>query len=205
MRFFASKRLPPVDSIEEVNVATNSYDAEQGMAGGSAAINVHIKSGTNSYHGEAYEFHNDQYLRALNRFNPVGFVKPRDILNQFGGNVGGSIKKNKVFFFGDWERTVRRQFAAKSASVPNPAALFDSSGNVSFVAMEIISMTGDGTGTLTVNGTNANDAITQTGNNITVNNGAAVVFTAYPTLTLNGLNGDDTVSVQPSGLVGVRP
>ena len=124
--------VPPVDSIEEVNVVTNSYDAEQGMAGGSAAINVHIKSGTNSYHGEAYEFHNDQYLRALNRFNPVGFVKPRDILNQFGGNVGGSIKKNKVFFFGDWERTVRRQFAAKSASVPNPAALFDSSGNVSF-------------------------------------------------------------------------
>lgn len=126
--------VPPADSIEAVNVVTNSYDAEQGMAGGSAAINVQTKSGTNQFHGEAYEFHNDQDLRARNFFNPVGFVKPKDILNQFGANLGGPIKKDKLFFFGDWERTTRRQNAAAFRSVPNPAALFDSSGNVSFAS-----------------------------------------------------------------------
>ncbi len=126
--------VPPADSIEAVNVVTNSYDAEQGNAGGSAAINVQTKSGTNAFHGEAYEFHNDQALRARNFFNPVGFVKPKDILNQFGANVGGPIKKDKLFFFWDWERTMRRQFAARFGTVPNPAALFDASGNVSFAS-----------------------------------------------------------------------
>jgi len=124
--------VPPVDSIQEVNVVMNSYDAEQGMAGGSAAINVVTKSGTNQFHGEGYEFHDDMDLRARNYFNPVGFHKPKDIMNQFGGNVGGPIKKDKLFFFGDWERTMRRQYAAKSASVPDPASLFDASGNVNF-------------------------------------------------------------------------
>ncbi len=126
--------VPPADSIEAVNVVTNSYDAEQGNAGGSAAVNVVTKSGTNQYHGEAYEFHNDQALRARNFFSPVGFVKPKDIMNQFGGNVGGPIKKNKLFFFGDWERTTRRQFAAAFRTVPNPASLFDPAGNVSFAS-----------------------------------------------------------------------
>ena len=124
--------VPPVDSIQEVNVVTNSYDAEQGATAGSAAINVVTKSGTNQFHGEAYEFHDDNGLRARNFFNPVGYHKPKDIMNQFGGNVGGPIKKNKLFFFGDFERTVRRQFASRTESIPNPAAIFDSSGNANF-------------------------------------------------------------------------
>ncbi len=124
--------VPPVDSIQEVNVVTNSYDAEQGATSGSAAINVVTKSGTNQFHGEAYEFHDDNALRARNFFNPVGYHKPKDIMNQFGGNVGGPIKRNKLFFFGDFERTVRRQFASRTESIPNPAAIFDSSGNANF-------------------------------------------------------------------------
>jgi hypothetical protein len=124
--------VPPVDSIETVNITTNSYDAEQGATAGSAAVNVVTKSGTNQFHGEGYEFTNDESLRARNFFNPVGYHKPKDIMNQFGGNVGGPIKKNKLFFFGDFERTVRRQFAARYESIANPAAIFDSSGNANF-------------------------------------------------------------------------
>jgi hypothetical protein len=131
--------VPPADSIETVSIVTNSYDAEQGMSGGSAAVNLVTKSGTNQFHGSAYEYHNDHKLRALNIFTPwaaggAAPTKPKDILNQYGANVGGPIKKNKLFFFGDWERTTRRQVASKFGNVPNPAALFDSSGNVSFAS-----------------------------------------------------------------------
>jgi hypothetical protein len=125
--------VPPADSIQEVSVVTNAYDAEQGTAGG-AAINVITKSGTNAFHGQAYEFHNSNALRALNRFNPVGYRKPKDILNQFGANFGGPAIKNKLFFFTDWESTKRRQFAQRTLTVPNPASIFDSAGNVSFLA-----------------------------------------------------------------------
>jgi hypothetical protein len=124
--------VPPADSVAEVNVVTNSYDAEQGMTSGSAAINVVTKSGTNQFHGEAYEFHDDNAIRARNFFNPVGYHKPKDIFNQFGGNFGGPIKKNKLFFFGDFERTMRRQFASKYESIPNPAAIYDSAGDAVF-------------------------------------------------------------------------
>jgi hypothetical protein len=124
--------VPPADSVAEINVVTNSYDAEQGMTSGSAAINVVTKSGTNQFHGEAYEFNDNNAIRARNFFNPVGYHKPKDIFNQFGGNLGGPIKKDKLFFFGDFERTTRRQFAARSESIPNPAAIFDSAGDAVF-------------------------------------------------------------------------
>ncbi len=125
--------VPPADSIEAVSVVTNSFDAEQGMAGG-AAINVLTKSGTNQFHGSAYEFHTDNALKAQNYFDPRNFQKPKDILNQFGANLGGPIKKNKLFFFGDWERTQRRQKATRTGTVPNPTSIFDASGNVSFLS-----------------------------------------------------------------------
>ncbi|MGB6546498.1 MAG: carboxypeptidase-like regulatory domain-containing protein, partial [Candidatus Acidiferrales bacterium] len=59
--------LPPADSVETVNIVTNSFDAEQGMAGG-AAVNITIKSGTNKFHGGAFFGHNDQHMTALNFF-----------------------------------------------------------------------------------------------------------------------------------------
>src|SRR5438552_9406402 len=59
--------VPPSDAIEEVNVVTNSFDAEQGMAGG-AAVNVQIKSGTNQFHGNGHEFHSDENFAARNYF-----------------------------------------------------------------------------------------------------------------------------------------
>ncbi|HEX6895526.1 MAG TPA: carboxypeptidase regulatory-like domain-containing protein, partial [Bryobacteraceae bacterium] len=59
--------VPPADAIETVNVVTNSFDAEQGMAAG-AAVNVQIKSGTNSFHGDVHEFHTDENFQARNYF-----------------------------------------------------------------------------------------------------------------------------------------
>ena len=111
--------VPPQDAIETVNVVTNSFDAEQGMAGG-AAMNVTIKSGTNQLHGSLHEFHTNSAMRARNYFYYGGNL-PKNILNQFGGTIGGPIKKNKLFFFADWERTVRRQNASAFRTLPTTA------------------------------------------------------------------------------------
>ena len=99
--------VPPAESIETVNVVTNSFDAEQGGAAG-AAINVITKSGTNQFHGAAWEYHTNSALKARNYFY-YGTRNPKYILNQFGANLGGPIIKNKLFFFVDWERTEQRQ------------------------------------------------------------------------------------------------
>jgi hypothetical protein len=111
--------VPPADAVESVNVVSNSFDAEQGMAGGSA-INVAIKSGTNDYHGSAHWFHTNSAVRARNFFN-VNPKVGKNILNQAGGTFGGPIKRNKLFFFADWERTVRREFRSAFRTVPNDA------------------------------------------------------------------------------------
>src|SRR5207302_11199419 len=108
---FNTAYVPPAESIQSVNIVTNSYDAEQGNAQG-ASVNVTTKSGTNEFHGSGFELHTDIALKALNYFNPAGFRKPKFILNQFGGAVGGPILKNKLFFFTDWETTKRRQLAS---------------------------------------------------------------------------------------------
>jgi hypothetical protein len=105
--------VPPADAIETVNVVTNSFDAEQGQAGG-AAMNVQIKSGTNSFHGTAHWFHFDQNFAARTYFqtNTTRFPKKnRNNQHQFGGTFGGPIKKDKLFFFLDYERTTQRQLA----------------------------------------------------------------------------------------------
>jgi len=105
--------VPPADAIETVNVVTNAFDAEQGMAGG-AAVNVQIKSGTNQFHGSGHWFHFDQNFAARNYFqtDKTRFPKiNRNNQNQFGGTFGGPIIKNKLFFFGDYERTTQRGLA----------------------------------------------------------------------------------------------
>ncbi len=110
--------IPSADAIESVNVVTNNFDAEQGMAGGLAA-NVTIKSGTNQFHGTAYEYHTDNHLRTRNYFRPavVQPVKPKNVFNQYGGTLGGPIKKDKLFFFGAYEGTKIRTAGGASKSV----------------------------------------------------------------------------------------
>ncbi len=94
----------PSEMIETVNVTTTSGDAEQGMAGG-AAITVVTKSGTNTFHGSAFWFHDNQHLRARNFF---ATTKPVSIFNNFGGTIGGPIVKNKLFFFYSYDNTKQR-------------------------------------------------------------------------------------------------
>jgi Carboxypeptidase regulatory-like domain/TonB dependent receptor len=93
---------PSVESIQEVNVQTNTFTAEVGRSAG-AVINVITKSGTNAFHGSAYEFFRNTVLDA----NPYKFgatiPKPKWNQNQFGGSLGGPIQRDKTFFFGDYE------------------------------------------------------------------------------------------------------
>ena len=117
--------VPPADAIENVNVVTNSFDAEQGMAGG-AAVNVQIKSGTNRFHGGANWFRTDQNFAARNYFqtDPTLFPKKnRNNQNQYGGYVGGPIIKDKLFFFTDFERTTQRQLAGPDTRTLPTAAM----------------------------------------------------------------------------------
>ena len=97
--------IPPSDAIQTVSIVTNSFDAEQGTAAGSN-INAIIKSGTNQIHGAAWEYNTDSALKARNFFY-YGANNPKTIVNQFGLDAGGPIKKNKLFYFVDWERTKR--------------------------------------------------------------------------------------------------
>jgi len=130
---FNSAYVPPTEGIESVNIVTNSADAEQGNVAG-ASVNVITKSGTNSLHGSAFEDHTDKSLKAQNLFQTVGTKKPQYIFNQYGASVGGPIRKNKIFFFGDWEGLKRRQAAAPVKTVINPSAIFDSSGNANLAS-----------------------------------------------------------------------
>ena len=117
--------VPPSDAIATVNVSTNSFDAEQGMAGG-AAINVEIKTGTNRFHGGAHIYHTDQNFAARNYFqtDPKLFPKKnRNNQNQFGGSIGGRIIRDKLFFFGDYERTTQRQLAGPDTRTLPTAAM----------------------------------------------------------------------------------
>jgi hypothetical protein len=100
--------VQPVESIETVNVTTGSFDAEQGMAGG-AAVTVATKSGTNDFHGTGWWFHTNQHLYSDSTyFRSSSYKKPFTVLNIFGGNLGGPIKKDKLFFFFNYERTAER-------------------------------------------------------------------------------------------------
>lgn len=118
--------VPPVEAVETVNLVSNSFDAEQGMAGG-AAMNVTIKSGTNEFHGSAWEYHTNSAIKARNYFYCLYSCTgdpnrpPKDLSNQFGGTIGGPIVKNKLFFFSDWERTTRRRAVTAFRTVPTAA------------------------------------------------------------------------------------
>ena len=91
------------DSVQEFQVNTNGYNAEVGRAGG-GVINVITKSGTNEFHGGAFEFFRDKALNANSwENNRNNRAKKFYHFNQFGGNIGGPVVKNKVFFFFDYD------------------------------------------------------------------------------------------------------
>jgi hypothetical protein len=109
--------VSPEETIDTVNITTASADAEQGMAG-SAAITVITKSGTNDIHGSAFEFHDDQHLKARNFFQQAGTDKPLSIYNNFGATIGGPVVKNRLFYFLSYDGTKQRQASPGFYSVP---------------------------------------------------------------------------------------
>ncbi len=113
-------QMVPLDSVQEIGIITNNFTAEYGRAD-AGIINVTTKSGTNEYHGTAYEFNRVSDL-ASNTFNnnAYGIDKPHFTRNQFGYSVGGPIKKNKLFFFSSTEWTRVRSAANITTIVPDP-------------------------------------------------------------------------------------
>src|ERR1700676_2537392 len=113
---------PSPDSIEEFRVITNNFDAEYGRNSG-AVVNVVTKSGTNELHGSFYEFFRNDVLNARAfTFSPA--PKPGFKQNQFGGTLGGPIKKDKTFIFGSYEgRRIVKGIDSQSVFVPTGAEL----------------------------------------------------------------------------------
>lgn len=111
--------VPALESIDNVSVVTNSFDADQGLAGG-AAVNVTIRSGTNELHGAAFHYHQGNWSQARNFFLPSNQDLPKFVYNQYGGRLGGPIRKNKIFYFVSYEGTNDRRFAGGLYTVPTP-------------------------------------------------------------------------------------
>ncbi len=109
---------PSPDAIAEFKVITTNYSAEYGRVGG-AVVNAVMKSGTNQFHGTAYEFLRNTALNADGfQFAPLVF-KPTLQRNQFGAAIGGPFIKNKLFFFGDYEGYRQLQNYLNFDSIPN--------------------------------------------------------------------------------------
>ncbi len=115
--------LPPPDAIQEFKIQTSNFSAEFGRAGG-AVINATVKSGTNQFHGDIWEFFRNDKLDAMplsNYFLTDKSPKGELRYNQFGGAAGAPIIKNKTFIFGDYQGTIIRQALNTTASVPTAA------------------------------------------------------------------------------------
>ena len=97
---------PSIDALQEMKVQTSLYSAEYGRTAG-GVINFVTKSGTNEFHGSLFEFFRNEKMDARNFF--AGAKKPSYKQNQYGGSIGGPIRKNRVFFFGDYEGFRLRQ------------------------------------------------------------------------------------------------
>jgi len=125
---------PPVDAIQEFEVLTSVYDASFGRNSG-GQVNVVLKSGSNAVHGSAYEFFRNAELDARNFFAPSDAAKPQYQRNQFGATLGGPIRRNRTFFFVDYEGGRVRQGITQVTNVPTAAERtgdFTNSGLVAF-------------------------------------------------------------------------
>jgi len=114
---------PPVATLQEVRVLTNGFSAEYGGTAGGVVV-MNTKSGTNSFRGELFEFFRNEKLDAGNFFSPwVNGQKQRAPIryNVYGGTLGGPVLKNKLFFFGAWEGSRRRDGDTVAMTVPTLA------------------------------------------------------------------------------------
>ena len=115
---------PTLESVTEAKITTSAFDAEFSNAG-AMVVSSQTKSGTNQLHGSAFEFLRNDHLQARDPFaqaQPIyganGRMIPVTIWNQFGASIGGPIKKNKIFYFGDYQGTRRITGGSKTVWVP---------------------------------------------------------------------------------------
>lgn len=119
--FEAQNVTPSVDAVQEFKVITNNNSAEYGFRMGATVI-VQTKSGSNDFHGSAYEFFRNDKLDATNFFaNRAGAEKPLFKRNQFGATAGGRILRDRTFFFGSFEGTRLRRGESSTSTVPTAA------------------------------------------------------------------------------------
>ena len=110
---------PSVDAVQEFKVQQSNFSAEIGFSG-ATVVNVVIRSGTNDFHGSAYDFLRNDKLNANNFFNNQAGVKIAPVRwNNFGATIGGPIKRNRTFFFFDYEGTRSSSSVTRSAGVPS--------------------------------------------------------------------------------------
>ena len=133
--------VPPLEAIQTVDVSTSNFEAELGRASG-AVTNVILKSGTNQIHGSGYEFFQNSDLNSRLFFNPkVGHLA----YNYFGGNIGGPIIKNKLFYFGDFLEVKDQEANSNLVTIPTQAEIL---GNLSGSTTTIYNpFTGNANGT----------------------------------------------------------
>lgn len=125
---FTSVLPVTLDSVEEFRVTTTNANADEGGTGG-AQVALVTKSGTNNFHGSAYEYHRNTYTSANDYFNKQAQIQsgepntpPKLIRNIFGGSVGGPIKKDRLFFFLNYEGTRRAEGQVVTSPVPSDTA-----------------------------------------------------------------------------------
>jgi hypothetical protein len=147
---------PPLESVEDFTLLTNSMGAQYGRGAG-ALVSANQKSGTNGFHGVAYEqnrnatlnsndfFYNRDYVasvaaHAADPTNPILPKRPKYIKNQFGGAVGGPIRKDKTFFFFAYDRfKLLEGITAANTFVPTSSALAFAKANGGPIAQQILS------------------------------------------------------------------
>jgi len=119
---------PPLDAVGEAKILTQSYDAEFGQSV-AAVVNAQTKSGTNSFHGSAFDYRRSGAQLARNPYNQFApysslstRLTPPALYSQFGGSVGGPVLKNKLFFFGDYQGVRQRNGASAQETVPTALA-----------------------------------------------------------------------------------
>jgi hypothetical protein len=111
---------PAMDAVTETKITTQNFDAELGKAV-SAVVTAQTRSGTNSFHGSAYDFRTGNANYARDPFSEAPGTVPAGLKNRLGGSIGGPIKKDKIFFFGNYE--AQRQKVGTSATDTLPTSL----------------------------------------------------------------------------------
>jgi len=133
---------PDVEGIQEITVETNSYAPEAGRTAG-GVVSIITRSGTNQFHGTAYEFFRNDIFDARNVLQTTG-AKPELRQNQFGGSIGGPIIKDRTFFFGDYEgfRLVTGQ--TDTSTIPDISE-YDAINSIGGLSPETLVAAGNGT------------------------------------------------------------